>query len=92
MGKQIQEVTQQFNTKEYITDSKDEPIMLSFQFFNRSYKLVKKIMRQDSDNDHIMLIDTGSTFSVIRNKNMLINIHDSDITIRAVTNGRGSRP
>ena len=37
--------------------------------------------------DTDILLDTGSTFSVFKNKDMLLNIRDGDQTLKAYTNG-----
>ena len=37
--------------------------------------------------DTDILLDTGSTFSVLKNKDMLLNIRDGDRTLKAYTNG-----
>ena len=38
-------------------------------------------------NDTVILLDTGSTFSVFKNPEMVLNIRDSPHTLKAYTNG-----
>ena len=48
-------------------------------------------VKKNGGDDFSILIDTGSTFSVIKNADMLLNIHDSNTTLTAVTNGGKQR-
>ena len=79
---------EQYYNESYTSDnSDDESVIMSFQFFNRNFKTASNIMSKSSIDDRSILIDTGSTFSVIRNPKMLINVRNSSKTLRAVTNG-----
>ena len=62
----------------------DSSVILSIQFLNEHQQYFEK--QHGYDNKYI-LIDTGSTFSVIKNEKILINIHKSKRTLRSVTNG-----
>ena len=56
----------------------DDSIVVSFQFLQG-----KESRYSDTD----ILIDTGSTCSVVMNEKMLLNISESEKTLRAYTNG-----
>ena len=53
----------------------DDSIVVSFQFLQG-----KESRYSDTD----ILIDTGSTCSVVMNEKMLLNISDSEKTLRAI--------
>ena len=71
----------QLNYGEY--DYADDSDNLSFQFFNRK----KDFIFKKGYNDLSILIYSGSTFSVIRNAEMLLNIRKSKRILHAISNG-----
>jgi hypothetical protein len=75
-------ITQHINAVEIEADSDDDSVIVSFQYLqkNTSPNLLA------CDNNSILL-DTGSTCSVFKNSEMLINIRKSATTLRAYTNG-----
>ena len=43
-------------------------------------------VKMNGGDDYSILIDTGSTFSVIKNPKILINVRNSKKILRAITN------
>ena len=67
---------QQFNEDVEISSS-DELIVVSFQFFNKSVNQLCTTVKMNGGDDYSILIDTGSTFSVIEISKMLVNVRKS---------------
>ena len=63
---------------EHLSSDNDDSLIVSFQFEQG---------KEGKYNDTDMLLDTGSTVSVIKNKKMLIDIRDSKQTLQTYTNG-----
>ena len=80
----MEEGIQQFNKTHDKEISDDSSIIMSFQFVNEQEQHFAK---HNGYDDTCILIDTGSTFSVIKNEKMLIDIHKSKRTLRSITNG-----
>ena len=58
-------------------------LVMAFQFMG----LVTKLAASGSYTDTEILLDTGSTMSVFKNKDMLLNLRRSKKTLRAFSNG-----
>ena len=71
-------VSLQNNDWEAHSSDDEDSLVMSFQYLHGG---------EDRYDDTDILIDTGSTVSMIRNKKMLINITSSAKTLRAYTNG-----
>jgi hypothetical protein len=64
-------------------ESDDDSVIVSFQCLQKGEHSVNL----DSCDDNSILIDTGSTCSVFKNRKMLMNLRKSAKTLRAYTNG-----
>ena len=63
---------------EHVSSDSDDSLVISMQF-NQG--------ENNRDDDIDFLIDTGSTCSVMKSKDMLVNVKKSKKTLRAYTNG-----
>ena len=68
--------------EEYGSSDDDDSLVVSFQ---SAFQFVQANEGVYDDTD--LLIDTGSTVSVIRCEKMLVNVTDNEKTLRAYTNG-----
>ena len=75
-----EELVRSFNdcAWEDFADDSDDSLIVSFQFLMGRY---------DNYEDTDILLDTGSTCSVVKNPKMLLNIGDRGRKLRAYTNG-----
>ena len=61
-------------------------MIVSFQY-NQLSELARRVIENIKYTDANILLDTGSTFLVLKNRKMLLNTRDSDKILRAYTNG-----
>ena len=70
------------------TELDNEELACDFIYTQVNEQILSQLSSLDElKTSEVLLIDSGSTCSVIMNPNILIDIHDSDQTLRAVTNG-----
>ena len=75
---------QEENVREGNKDSSDDDsLVVAFQFMGMAAKLASNGQYSDTD----ILLDTGSTMSVFKNKKMLLNVRRSKRVLRAYSNG-----
>ena len=63
--------------------SEDDSLVVAFQYMEMATNLATNIQYSDTD----ILLDTGSTMSVFKNKRMLLNVRKSKRVLRAYSNG-----
>ena len=74
-------------------ESNNKSVTVEFQYLQSTRertkinKEVHNLRYTDTNTYHNILLDTGSTCSVFRNKDMLQNIRKSPTKLRAYTNG-----